>query len=125
MSTSLILPTHDLLGRLFQTLDDANDQTRTSGGYHAYESADAYRIDIPLPGYKKSELSVSVEKGTLTISASPASDGRHFGSAEFSRRFRVPSHVDPAGVDAEYADGVLSIRLPKTVASVRRSVDIR
>ena len=84
------------------------------------ETDDAFRIDTELPGYDKSEISVSVKEGVLTIKA------EHQGEQEpdegyirrertwetVERSFEVAG-VDTSAISAAYVNGVLSVTLPK------------
>ena len=84
------------------------------------ESDQDFTIETELPGYDKSELSVNMKEGVLTVRA------EHQDKAEESdkgyirrertgrtveRRFEV-SGVDAAGIKAEYVNGVLKLTLP-------------
>jgi HSP20 family protein len=89
------------------------------------ETDSEYRIEMSLPGYRKQELSMSVEKGYLTVTSNPVSDGRIFGSQKFNKRFRIPSQVDTDSISAEYKDGVLVISIPKSRTSMKTSVTIK
>lgn len=43
----------------------------------------------------------------------------------FSRTFRVPNTVDPDGVSAELAEGVLRIQLAKSAAAKPKRIEVR
>ncbi len=84
---------------------------------------DKYIVELAVPGYDKSDFSVVLDKGLLTISAkkvneNDASDDsysfRQFSAAEFKRSFRLPENkVDAEAVSAEYEAGVLKLNVPK------------
>ena len=44
---------------------------------------------------------------------------------KFVRQFALPAEVDAAKVQAEYKDGVLSVRLPKTAATKPTAVTVK
>jgi HSP20 family protein len=48
---------------------------------------------------------------------------RAYGS--FLRSFGLPEGVDPANVAAEFKDGLLFVRLPKTAKTKPQTVDIK
>jgi HSP20 family protein len=48
---------------------------------------------------------------------------RQYG--QFLRRFTLPDEVDAATVQAEFKDGVLNVRLPKTRNGKPKTVDIK
>jgi HSP20 family protein len=87
------------------------------------ETADAFEIKAELPDVKKEDVKVSVEDGELRISGERKRDkdekGKKFHRIErsygsFMRSFALPPNVDDTKLAAEYKDGVLNVRLPKT-----------
>ena len=85
------------------------------------ESDDAFTIETELPGFDKSEMSVNMKEGVLTVRAEHKDDGkteeqgyirRERSSQTVERRFEV-SGVDAAAIKAEYVNGVLKLTLPK------------
>ena len=88
------------------------------------ETEDAYEVDIDLPGFKKDEVTITVENGYLNISASRNSNKeekddkgnlirqeRYSGS--FSRSFYVGENVEEKDIKASYDNGELKITFPK------------
>ncbi len=84
------------------------------------ETDEAFQIETELPGYDKSEISVSVKEGVLTIHAehrgeqSP-DDGyvrRERTWETVERSFEVTG-VDTGAISAAYVNGVLTVTLPK------------
>ena len=100
------------------------------------DSGDAYKLDAELPGFKKEDISIDVENDVLTISAERKLDRdeskrpnyvkreRFYGS--FSRSFDV-SGINVEGIEAAYADGILTLTMPKKVetAPAKRSLEIK
>lgn len=84
------------------------------------ETSEDFRIETELPGYDKSEISVSVKEGVLTIHAEHAGekapdDGylrRERTWETVERSFEV-SGVDTAAISAAYTNGILTVTLPK------------
>lgn len=88
------------------------------------EVGENYEVDIDLPGFKKDEIEISLEKGMLTISASKGLDKdeedknrkyirreRYAGS--MSRSFYVGDAITFKDIKAKYESGILSITVPK------------
>lgn len=88
------------------------------------EKDDAYEVDIDLPGFKKDEITVSLENGYLTINAAKGLDKdekdkegnyirreRYAGSC--SRSFYVGENVDQEDVTAKFEDGILRLNIRK------------
>lgn len=84
----------------------------------------SYELDVDLPGFKKDEVTVDLQDGYLTISATKALDKdesdqkgkflrqeRYAGS--MSRSFYVGDDVESTAICAKYEDGILKISVPK------------
>lgn len=87
------------------------------------EAGDSYRLEADLPGFKKEDISISLDGDLLTIGAQRSTENeeadkdgsfvrreRTYGA--FSRSFDV-SGIQHEGIKAEYTDGVLKLTLPK------------
>jgi HSP20 family molecular chaperone IbpA len=83
-----------------------------------------------LPGACKQSLDIRVEKGILTINApvSRQMPGRtiysEFEWAPYYRQFQIPDLIDQSAVKAEFANGVLTLRLPKAEAAKPRRIEV-
>lgn len=88
------------------------------------ESDDAYTVDIELPGFKKEDVSVRFENGTLTVTATKAENNdqkdekgayvrRERYSGSCSRSFYVGEDIKKNDISAKMADGVLTLTIPK------------
>ena len=104
------------------------------------EDPTSYRVTAVLPGVKKDDIHVEVDKNEISIVAEikreqsapvdVAKDGervlhseRFYGKA--SRVFSVALDIDEAAVQARYADGVLSLVLPKKVPVSAKRVTVQ
>ena len=84
------------------------------------ETDQDFTIETELPGYDKSEISVNMKEGVLTVHAAHQEENssdegyirRERAQKTVERRFEV-SGVDTAGIKAEYVNGVLKLTLPK------------
>ncbi|MCK0178003.1 Hsp20/alpha crystallin family protein [Flavobacteriaceae bacterium S0862] len=86
------------------------------------ETADAFMVDMAVPGLKKSDFHLHLDNQLLLISTELKEEKEHeeknytrreFGYSSFKRTFTLPESVDEDKIDARYKDGVLSIHLPK------------
>ena len=91
------------------------------------EHEDHYDVDIDLPGFKKDEIELSLEKGYLTISASKGVDknetdqkGRMIRQERYAgamqRSFYVGTALTEEEIKARFEDGVLKLFFPKKTA---------
>jgi HSP20 family molecular chaperone IbpA len=92
-----------------------------------HEHEDHYDVDIDLPGFKKDEIELSLEKGYLTISATKGLDkdetdkkGRLIRQERYAgamqRSFYVGSALTEEEIKAKFEDGVLKLNVPKKSA---------
>ena len=92
-----------------------------------HEQEDHYDVDIDLPGFKKDEIELSLEKGYLTISAAKGLDkddtdkkGRVIRQERYAgamqRSFYVGTAVTENDIKARFEDGVLKLNVPKKTA---------
>jgi len=86
------------------------------------EDDDAYHIEVDLPGVKKEDVDVSVDKNILTIKGkrevrSEVSEDDYYRVESrygtFARSFTLPEKVDVENIKAHTEDGVLEITIPK------------
>lgn len=96
------------------------------------ETPEEFTLAAETPGMSKKDLQIEFEKGILTIRGEKEEkqekkDRRYhlveraYGS--FQRSFSFPGSVEAAKIKADFADGILTIHLPKTAetkASGRR-----
>ena len=85
--------------------------------YELYEEDDEFILSIELPGYEREDISVSWDDGILNVGAEHHNEsaGRR---RTYHRRFRFPLSVESDGIEAQYRNGVLEIRLPVTSEAV-------
>ena len=95
------------------------------------ETEDAFVLEADLPGFKKDDIHIDVADGALTIQAERHSQHeekdkegtylrceRSYGS--YSRSFNLEG-VDTSAIKAGFADGVLTLTLPKLKAQAPAS----
>ena len=89
------------------------------------ETAEAYHIDMNVPGRNKEEFTMQAENGLLTIRYEKKEEKlekevktirREFAFQSFKRSFSLDDKIDTAGIQAKYENGVLHIVLPKKEA---------
>ena len=116
----------------FPVFPEMHDIDRKLYGKHApremktdvREHDDGYELDIDLPGFKKDELTLHLENGYLTVSASKGLDEEHKDkkgkvirrerySGAMQRSFYVGDGVEETDVKAKYENGVLKLEIPK------------
>ena len=101
-----------------------------------YETEHAFVIEADLPGLHQEHIDVHFEQGTLTLTGRrgptlPASENGKLRvyaserlSGAFSRSIRLPEYVDGEKIEATYANGVLTVRVPKSPAALPRKINV-
>jgi len=90
-------------------------------------------IVADLPGATAESIDVQCENGVLTVTAKveprqTVARGwllREYGVGDFQRSFQLDERIDTGRITGEYAQGVLTLRLPKSEAARPRKVLIK
>lgn len=97
------------------------------------ETATAYELQTPVPGFTPEEIDVSFADGVLTISAEHKSEVtqgegqnlvREFHEGSVQRRLALAGDVDAEHIQASIENGVLHLQLPKASRSLPRRIPI-
>ncbi|HET7585961.1 MAG TPA: Hsp20/alpha crystallin family protein [Gemmatimonadaceae bacterium] len=122
------------MDRLFQ--DALGGATTTwTPAVDVREDQNAVSLDVELPGIDPENVDVNVDNGVLTIRGEKRAEReegkegeqyhlveRSYGS--FTRSFQLPQGVDEDQIDANFHDGVLTVRIPKTALPQPRKIQI-
>lgn len=98
------------------------------------EDEKEYMVKVELPEIKKDQVKVTVDDGVLSISGERKFEKeeknkkyhrieRSYGS--FLRSFSLPDGADGAKINAEFKDGVLVVRVPKTETAKTKAVEVK
>ncbi len=100
------------------------------------ESEKEYKIAAEMPGMDANEVEVKIVNDMLSISGEKKEEKeerekdrflseRRYGA--FQRTFRLPPGVDADKIEATFAKGVLTVRLPKTAeaASNEKKINVK
>lgn len=97
------------------------------------ETDSQFEVSVELPGLKKEDINVDLEKGRLTISGERKfkneEEGKNFHRLEtqygkFSRSFYLPDTIDDESISAKYEDGILNITIKKSEEKVKKQIEI-
>lgn len=97
------------------------------------ETEEQFEVKAELPGVKPADLKVEVVEGQLTLKGEMKREEEKQGKTwrrierehgEFERRIALPTEVDPERVEAHFADGVLTVTLPKVAATPTRQIPV-
>jgi HSP20 family protein len=113
-------------------------QTEMQGSYitpstDIFETPDAYVLKIDVPGSVKDSIKVTTENGTMTVKAKVEPYHNEGGSLLFSelkspmyfRVFNLADGIDRKSIDAQYEDGVLTVKLFKKEETKAKEIEIK
>lgn len=95
------------------------------------ETDKEYVIDLEVAGYPESSLSLNIDKKVLTIKGDEvkAAEGEYIAreilTPSFERSFALPDGVDEEKIGANYANGVLTVTIPKTPKAEPRRIEVK
>ena len=115
--------------RLFDFDEDFFTRRISSPLANITETNKEFKVDLSVPGMKRSDFKVDVDNGILTISSEKEEEKNEtdknycsceFSYSSFSRSFTLPDNVDENNINAKYDNGMLEITIPKKEISVAK-----
>jgi HSP20 family protein len=99
-----------------------------------FETPENVVLKADLPEVKKDDVEISIQNNTLTLKGERKMETetkdkqvyrleRSYGT--FSRSFSLPPTVDPERATAEFADGVLTLTLPRREESKPKQIKVK
>jgi HSP20 family protein len=115
---------------------ETREETRSNERYlrpavDITEKEDCLTIIADLPGVRKENLEIGIDKGILTIEGQvdPGAPGnevyREFELMSYYRQFQLPEAIDQDTTQAEFVNGVLTLRLYKAEAAKPKRIEVR
>ncbi len=98
------------------------------------EDENEYLIKAELPEVRKEDLKVTVQDNVLTLTGDRSFEKEEKGKkyhrierayGSFARSFSLPEEADAQKVSAEFKEGVLHIRLPKSEKAKPKSIQVK
>lgn len=115
-----LLPSEDLFSNFFDTFNRWESNVLKTD---IHETKGAYEFNIDMPGFKKEDIKISLDKGYLTINATrkEADENseeknylrkeRYYG--EVSRSYYLGNNVKADDINASFENGVLKLVISK------------
>lgn len=100
----------------------------------ASETEAAYTLTFDLPGLSREQVNVTINGQLVSIEATAGESGptegarvlhRERRTPKFARRVELPEEIDGDSAQARFADGVLTLTLPKKQRSGPRVVQVQ
>jgi HSP20 family protein len=86
------------------------------------ENDNAFNIELAVPGLKKEDFKINLDKNVLTIAAEKKNENnaetkkyskREYSYNSFVRSFTLPETADYTKIEADYTDGILNLTIAK------------
>mgnify|MGYP002546145512 CR=1 FL=1 len=119
------LTINDMFNDFFN--DDMLSEFNSSGSFKTdiKETPEEYIVHAELPGVKKEDLDIDIDKNHITINAKKEEENKEdtkgyrkseFRYGEFSRTVYFPQEIDVEKTSAKLEHGILRIEAPKLAA---------
>jgi len=125
---------HDV-DRLFRGFfSDWGVPTRSDAfGFDVTPDDGGVTVRAEIPGVDPSAIQVAVNDRALTISGERSTEQRRDGAyrlnersyGKFSRTFNLSDTLDAGAIDAQCANGVLTVRIPKRPETQPRQIEVK
>lgn len=100
------------------------------------EKDNAYEVKADIPGVKKEDINVRIDGNVVQIDAQVKREKETKGNGDkvlrseryygnVSRTFSLADDVDDSKAEARYADGVLTLALPKRTTAASKKVTVQ
>ena len=126
------------MSRLFEEqYGGSREESLTTGAFvppvDVYEDEHNVQLKLEVPGIEEKDLDVKVENNTLTVSGERKFEKeekeenfhrieRRYGS--FTRSFTLPNTVNTEDINAQYNNGVLTIKLAKRAEAKPKQIKV-
>jgi len=97
------------------------------------ETESEFHIELAVPGLKKEDFKINLDKNVLSVSAEKKAENveegkkyskREYSYSSFVRSFTLPEVADQAKIEAEYTDGILKLNVAKKEESKAQNREI-
>ena len=86
-----------------------------------YEVDNGFMLEVELPGVKKEDLDIQVEKNIITVKATR---NRKESKSTYERSFRPADDIDTENIKETLENGVLSLKKKKKQTAAARKLTI-
>ncbi len=124
------------LRRMFSPTGLERDERQLQMRIDVSEKDDGYLVKADIPGVKKEDINIRIDGNVVQIDAESKQEKetkdaggkvlrseRYYGT--ISRTFSLGQDVDDAKAQARYADGVLTLELPKKATESAKKITVK
>ncbi|MDH3302238.1 MAG: Hsp20/alpha crystallin family protein [Acidimicrobiia bacterium] len=121
------------LDMLFRRLGTRSVGTDNTMAMDAYRRGSDVWVHVDMPGVSADQVDINVERGVLTITAErswPREEGDQLYLNErqtgaFRRQVHLGDSLDVDGIEADFANGVLTLRIPISERAQPKRIEIK
>ena len=97
------------------------------------ETDEAFEVEAALPGVKPEDVEIQVHGDTVTIKGDSKKEAEEKGKdwlrrerryGVFARSFTLPTDINAAKASADFENGLLKLRLPKSEAARPKTIKV-
>lgn len=102
--------------------------------HNIIRTADAFYIEVAVPGYTKDQINISTENGIIRINTNITEEEKtdykgeyiieEFGLTPFSIDIKLPDHTKPSDITANLKDGILTVTINRPVELKHNQIPI-
>ena len=124
----------NMMSRMFDDGEDGWMGGAMAPTLDVSETDNEVDVKMDLPGMKPEDIDIQVHQNVLTIRGERSEETEEKDrtyhrverrSGSFARSVSLPSGVDEDNVDANYKDGVLIIKMPKTKEAQAKKIAVK
>lgn len=110
------------LDNLLSDLPVPNNNAMNLPAVNTCETNDNYELEFNVPGRKKEDFKITIDKNILTVSFERKEEQKdenkkyikkEFSSRSFKRSFTLDEKINADAINAKYENGILFLTLPK------------
>jgi HSP20 family protein len=124
----------ELISRTFGEEGDFFAVDRITPSLDLAETDGALEVRMDVPGMEAKDIDIQVNNNLLTVSGERKEEREEKGKTyhrverrvgSFSRSVTLPCPVNEGAVDAQYKNGILTIKLPKTDEAKAKKITVK
>jgi len=116
---------NDFFAPGFPALRDTFTTGLTLPAANTKETDTGYELEVAVPGMSKEDFNVEINDNVVTVSVEKKDSTeektddytrKEFSYSSFRRSFTIPKNVNKEAIEANYENGLLCVKLPKSEA---------
>lgn len=127
---------YPIFSSIFDDFIPELSKTRVNGDLNMYQEGDDLFVKIEAPGFKQDDIQISLDNGILSIEGSHSENiqeedknkkyfYREIKKESFQRSIQLPNNIDNESFDADYKDGIISIKMTLKNDSNKKIISLK